>query len=83
MTILAQRLPVASIPEQDGITPVGDDMVDNGCGSQLAIFSAFHAKRILFEKQCPGRAPFTVISTGCSALPGINRAMFLAEYALR
>ena len=62
MAVLAQRLPVASIPEQNGIAAMRNDMVNNGCGRQLACFSAFGTERILFEEQRPGRTPFSVIT---------------------
>ena len=62
MAVLAQRLPVAPIPEQNRIAAMRNDMVNNGCGLQLAGFSAFGTERILFEEQRPGRAPFSVIT---------------------
>ena len=62
MAILAQRLPIAPIPEQNRIAAMRNDMVNNGCGRQLACFSAFGTERILFEEQRPGRAPFSVIT---------------------
>lgn len=62
MAVLAQRLPVAPIPEQNRIAAMRNDMVNNGCGLQLAGFSAFGTERILFEEQRPGRAPFPVIT---------------------
>ena len=54
VAVLAKRLPVGAIPEQNGITPVRNDMVNNGGGRQLAVFSAFCAERILFEELRPG-----------------------------
>ena len=62
MTIFAQGLPMMFIPEQLAIAAMRNDMVNNSCGRQLACFSAFGTERILFEEQCPGRAPFPVIT---------------------
>ena len=62
MAVFAKRLPVAPIPEQNGIAAVRDDMVNNCGGRQLADFSALHAERILFEEHRPGGAPSAVIT---------------------
>ena len=62
MAVFAKRLPVAPIPEQNGIAAVRDDMVNNCGGRQLADLSALHAKRILFEEHRPGGAPSAVIT---------------------
>ena len=62
MAVLAQRLPVAPIPEQNRIAAMRNDMVNNSCGRQLACFSAFGTEWILFEEQRPGRTPFSVIA---------------------
>lgn len=35
-----------------------NDMVNNGCGLQLAGFSAFGTERILFEEQRPAERHF-------------------------
>ena len=82
MAVLAQRLPVAPIPEQNRIAAMRNDMVYNGCGRQLACFSAFGSVRILIEEQRPGRAPFAVITSLGSILTGIQLAMCFAVYAI-
>ena len=82
MAVLAQRLPVAPIPEQNGITPVRNDMVNNRGRRKLAVFSAFCAERILFEELRPGRAPFAVIASFGSILTGIQLAMNFTVYAV-
>ena len=53
-----------------------NDMVNNGCGLQLAGFSAFGTERILFEEQRPGRAPFPVITAFGSIAAHAIRAVF-------
>lgn len=83
MTFFAKWLPVGAIPEQNGISPVRNDVVNNRSRRQLAVFSAFCAKRILFEKQRPCRAPFAVVSSLGSILPGVQLAMNFAVNAVR
>lgn len=83
VAVLAKRLPVGAIPEQNGITPVRNDMVNNRGRRQLAVFSAFCAERILFEELRPGRPPFAVITSFGSILTGIQLAMSFTVYAIR
>ena len=83
MAAFAKRLPILFVPEQFFVAPVRNDMVNNRGRRQLAIFSAFRAERILFKKQRPGRAPFAVITSLGSVLPGIQLAMCFAVYAVR
>ena len=76
MAILAQRLPVAPFPEQNGIASVRNDMVNNGGRRQLADFSALCTERILFEEQRPGRTPPAVVT----ALSGITTHAICAVF---
>ena len=78
MAVLAKRLPIGSIPEENRIASVRNDMVNNGGGCKLAIVSTFCAERVLFEKQRTGRAPFAVITALGCVLPGIQFAMRFA-----
>ena len=78
MAVLAQRLPVAPIPEQNGIAAMRDDVVNNGSRCQLAFFSAFGTERILFEEQRPGRAPFSFIT----AFGGISAHAVFAVFGM-
>ena len=82
VAVLAKWLPVGTIPKQNGIASVRNDMVNNGCRCQFASFPAFGAERILFEEQRPGRAPFAVITSLGSILTGIQLAMCFAVYAI-
>jgi len=54
MAVFAKRLPVALIPEKNGISSMRDDVIDNGCRRQLPVFSALDAKRIFSQKQRSG-----------------------------
>ena len=54
VAVLAKRLPVGAIPEENGIATVRNDVINNGGGCQLAIVSAFCAERILFKEQRTG-----------------------------
>ena len=82
VAVLAKRLPIGSIPEENRIASVRNDMVNNGGGCKLAIVSTFCAERVLFEKQRTGRAPFAVITSLGSILTGIQLAMCFAVYAI-
>ena len=82
VAVLAKWLPVGTIPKQNRIASVRNDVVNNGGRRQLAIVSAFCAERILFEEQRPGRAPFAVITALGSILTGIQLAMCFAVYAI-
>ena len=50
MAGLAQRLPVALVPEQFRITPVGHDVVDHRCGDIPSISLAFSTQRMAVKK---------------------------------
>ena len=78
MAVLAKRLPVGAIPKQNRIATVRNDVVNNGGRRQLAIVSAFCAKRILFEEQLTGGAPFAVVTALGCVLPGIQLSMRFA-----
>ena len=78
VAVLAKWLPVGTIPEENGIASVRNDVVNNGGRRQLAIVSAFCAEWILFEEQRPGRAPFAVITALGCVLAGIQLAMRFA-----
>ena len=78
VAVLAKWLPVGTIPKQNGIASVRNDVVNNGGRRQLAIVSAFCAERILFEEKRTGRAPFAVVTALGCVLPGIQLAMRFA-----
>ena len=63
MAVFAKRLPVALIPEKYGISPVRNNVIDNGCRRQPSIRTAFCTERILFKEKRPGRTPLAVVAT--------------------
>ena len=46
MAALAQGLPISLIPEQLWVAPVGNDMVNHGCGFQFTFGEALDTERI-------------------------------------
>ena len=78
MAVLAQRLPVAPIPEQNRIAAMRNDMVNNGCRRKFSVLSAFDAERIFSQEQRPGRAPPAVVS----ALGRVSSDPVSAEFGM-
>lgn len=66
MAVLTKGLPVLFIPEKRMIAAMGNDMVDHGCGRQMAVFQAFGAQRMLSKKRLPRLSPVCVIAPGGS-----------------
>lgn len=60
---LAQRLPVAGIPEPIAVALVRDDVVNHGCRYCLARLSAMHTQRIATQVSFPRLAPAAVVAT--------------------
>src|SRR5688572_4163053 len=67
MVPLAERLPVAPVPEQRRITAMGDDMVDDGGGRGRTLLLAHAADRVLGQEQAPRLVPLPIIATLTSA----------------
>jgi len=63
MAVLAKGLPILFVPEKNGISPVRNNVIDNGCRRQPSIRTAFCTERILFKEKRPGRTPLAVVAT--------------------
>lgn len=63
VVLLAQGLPIATIPEQSLVTTMWDDMVNNRCPVIHAFRRALHAERMCSEEQFAGFLPCAVIPT--------------------
>ena len=66
MTALAQRTPVAPVPEQVLITAMRNDVVDDGSSGVLAVLHAFLAERMRLQEQPAGFLPRPVIASAGS-----------------
>ena len=69
MTGLAQALPVLLIPEQDGITTMRSDMIDNGCGHCPAFLHTLNTQGMCLQVSCPCLLPLPVVTTLTAARP--------------
>ena len=67
MAILAQRLPVAFIPEQLLITAMWYDMINHRRRCDLPALHALIAQRIALQEAGAGFSPAVVIATGFRA----------------
>lgn len=62
---MAERLPVAPVPEELLISPVRNDMI-NVCGfHKFPIFQALHTQRMYTEILLAGFLPFAAIAALC------------------
>ena len=64
MASLAERLPVALIPEQPLISPVRNDVIHHRCGHDLALRMTEGAQRMLLQEKNVDLSPAGIISTG-------------------
>jgi len=71
VAVLAKRLPIASIPEQNLIASMRYDVVNDRCRSDLAVFTAFPAQRVLLEEKAPRSPPFAIITAIRGIFAGI------------
>jgi hypothetical protein len=62
MVPFAQRLPIASVPEQLWIAPVRDDMVDDGRRRHRSLIPAHAAERVLGQEQAPRLVPTSIVA---------------------
>ena len=83
MTFLAQRLPIALVPEQCFIASVRDDVVDHGRRCHMPFSFAFRTKRVHLQKSLPSCLPPFGISPGSSAFPGIQSTVLFTVYTVR
>src|SRR5574344_3059173 len=60
---LAERLPVAFIPEKALVAAMRDDVIHNRRGRERAVALAFRAQRMRAEETPPRRLPFLIIAT--------------------
>ena len=64
---VAKRLPVASVPKQNGIAVVRNNMVDIGCLDISSLFQALHTQWVCFEVMLSGFPPCAAVaSAGCA-----------------
>ena len=63
---LTERLPVAPVPEELLVSPVGYDVVDNCCFHVPAFFPALHAQRVGLQKLFPGFPPCCSVTSAGS-----------------
>lgn len=77
---LAQRLPVVSVPEQFGVTAVGNDVVDHSGLDQSALRLAPSAQGVRMEESCAGLLPAATVSLlgGGLGVVRVERSMLLA-----
>lgn len=77
---LAQRLPVVSVPEQFGVTAVGNDVVDHSGLDQLALRLAPGTQGVRMEESCAGLLPAATVSLlgGGLGVVRVERSMLLA-----
>ena len=66
MAALAQRTPVAPVPEQVLITAMRNDVVDDGSSGVLAVLHAFLAERVYLQEKPAGLLPRPVIASAGS-----------------
>lgn len=69
---LAQRLPVAPVPELQPVAPVGFDMVNHGGRHYQPPFSTTHTQRVVEQVQAASLLPVAVIATGAGAGPSVR-----------
>ena len=82
MAHFAQRLPVVLIPEQLRIAAMRNDVIDDGCGFQPTVLSAFHTQRILPQVQLSRGAPFGIISSRCAAAADYVRGILAMQLTI-
>lgn len=77
---LAQRLPVVSVPEQFGVTAVGNDVVDHSGLDQSALRLTPSAQGVRMEESCAGLLPAATVSLlgGGLGVVRVERSMLLA-----
>lgn len=63
MALLAKRLPVGLIPEQNLVSPVRLDMIHNRCRRQFSCLLTLYAKRILYQELLPCLLPPAAVAT--------------------
>ena len=66
MAALAQRTPVAPVPEQFLITAMRDNVVDDGRSGVLAMLHALLAERVRLQEDFAGLLPCPVIASAGS-----------------
>ena len=90
MAVLAQRLPIAFIPEQLLVPSVRDDVIHNRRWGEDARLQALGAEWISPQVSVSGAAPFAVISALCctsthpvSAVLTVHAAVYAAVAEIR
>ena len=63
---VAQRLPVAPVPEQLHVTPVGLYVIHVRCLHVSSFLHALHAQRVLLKVLLPGLLPSATVATAGS-----------------
>lgn len=63
VTLFAESLPVALVPEQFLVTTVRNDVIHHGCPDVLALLGALHTQRMGFEIRFSRFLPSSVVST--------------------
>ena len=80
---LAERLPVAFVPEKAFVAAMRDDVIHNRCGRERAVSSTFRAEWVRSEETPPRRLPLLVITTAGGGFPRVQRTMRFAINIIR
>ena len=83
MTFLAQRLPIALVPEQRFITSVRNDMIDHSRRCHVPFSFAFRTQRMQLQKTSACCLPPFGISPGSCAFPGIQSTVLFTVHTIR
>jgi hypothetical protein len=81
MALLAQRLPVASIPEELRITSVWNDVVHNGSRSRNAFLQTLLTQRMKLQELLALPSPPRIVSSRCCR-PDLLRVQCLMHLAI-
>ena len=80
---LAERLPVAFIPEKAFVAAMRDDVIHNRRGRERAVALAFRAQRMRAEETPPRRLPFLIIATVGGGFACVQRTMLFTVNIIR